>query len=184
MSILNELEELVRSAESTRAREQQMLDMFKLAGYEMDIEPDEEGKSCPKTLLELLKEALGNPPEDAGSWIRIADIPRFISEHLQVPGDLQAFNDSRLTSKPQNVAVVDDTPEPVLSGITEQSETTNGVWYVDPVGAKWKRESEDRWTLEGDDEDIGGYRFVDVTNMGPINKTSAGVSNNKRVARL
>lgn len=87
-----------------------MLKMFELAGYQMDLYPEDEEKNRPKTLIELLQEALGNPPEDPGKWIRIADIPRYIAEHLTVPEDLKAFNDA--ASKPvTGMAVEVDEPD-------------------------------------------------------------------------
>lgn len=97
---MNEVSELIEQAEAVKQREQEMLKMFELAGYEL-IEEYDDGKGRPKTLIELLQEALGNPPENPGQWIRIADIPRFITENLQVPEDLKAFNDAAPTKKPK-----------------------------------------------------------------------------------
>lgn len=147
-----------------------MLDMFKLAGYSLN-EECEDGKGRPKTVIELLKEALNNPPEDAAQWIRIDDIPRYIKEQLQ-PWDqdkLNSFNDAVLVKQP--------------TGINAEDART-GHAYVDQVGSVWYKEAANKWSLQ-DDDDKGGYLDIDANQFGPLNETAKSTdTEGRRITRL
>lgn len=193
MSILAELSELVSQAESVKLREQQMLDMFKLAGYDLTkrIGPDDglEDDTEPKTLIELLKEALGNPPTEAGRWIRISDIPEYIKQNLTVLDydELEEFNDedrSRSSDKLVNDVPALDIPLPPGYNKTKlvygsKQEVPIGSEAVDLVGNVWKHEDEDSWSLHGD-PDKASYYDVDVED-GQLRGVQRSVRNRTRV---
>ena len=177
MSILDELSSLVANAEQVKAREDQMLGMFELAGFDLDIPEDDDGKSRAKDLIELLKEALGNPPTEPGQWIRIQDIPRYIEENLQVPEDLEAFNMQTPQNKP-NVSEPEDDLPPVATVPRGYNRVGNEEYmtgaecpdkqdYYDTTGQVWHKITDERWTMQGDD-DLGGYRNVDADNFAPL----------------
>jgi hypothetical protein len=194
MSILDELSSLVANAEQVKAREDQMLGMFELAGYDLNSEPTMEQEEDnipgdPKDLIELLKEALGNPPTEPGQWIRIQDIPRYIEENLVVPEDLDAFNMQMPQNKPNVSEPVEDVP--AVAGVprgynrvgTEQymtgKECPDKQDYYDTTGQVWHKITDERWTMQGDD-DLGGYRNVDADNFAPLIPI-ASVRNRSRV---
>lgn len=193
MSILAELSELVSQAESVKLREQQMLDMFKLAGYDLNkrIGPDDglEDDTEPKTLIELLKEALGNPPTEAGRWIRISDIPEYIKQNLTVldSDELEEFNEqdrSRSSDEPVNDLPALDLPLPPGYNKTKlvygsKQEVPIGSEAVDLVGNVWKHEDEDSWSLHGD-PDKASYYDVDVED-GQLRGVQRSIRNRTRV---
>ncbi|QLF83372.1 hypothetical protein SEA_NICEHOUSE_151 [Rhodococcus phage NiceHouse] len=186
MSILDELQSLVADAEQQKQREKLMLNMFELAGYVLDNpaphNPDDntdyenelltdEDPECftpiPKTLIELLSEALGNPPTEPGSWIRIQDIPRYISENLVVPEreTLDKFNSSvpEQTTRQERPAVA--LPQGFRSTskqFNEAEDTEDQQWYIDDLDRIWQRIKNDAWTLRGEEDDPGGYLNIDV----------------------
>lgn len=190
MSILEELAELVSGAEATKKREESMIEMFRLAGYEIN-ETDDEGKGRPKDLIELLKEALGNPPTEPGKWIRISDIPRYIVENLNVPEDLDEFNDRSRASKELLIFNSDDEePSPLddenygkpivpkgYRAVGELLKNTDGAqrgdMFADIRGDVWIKENDTQWSLLGDD-DKGGYYEVDANNFPPLVKIAKG----------
>ena len=201
MSILAELSELVSQAESVKLREQQMLDMFKLAGYELEHKPEFESQAEandpdadyavgePKTLIELLKEALGNPPTEAGRWIRISDIPEYIKQNLTVldVDELEEFNEQdrhRSSDKLVNDVPALDLPLPPGYNKTKlvygsKQEVPIGSEAVDLVGNVWKHEDEDSWSLHGD-PDKASYYDVDVED-GQLRGVQRSVRNRTRV---
>lgn len=100
---MTNLAEMISNLENTcneyEKLHEEYLAMFKLSGYNLyTTEGDPEGKERPKTVKELLAEALKNPPSDDRKYIEISSIPRYISEYLIVPQreDLDRFNDRQI----------------------------------------------------------------------------------------
>lgn len=196
MSILDELQSLVANAEQVKAREDQMLGMFELAGFELEHpaphNPDdntdyenelltEDDPECfnsvPKTLIELLSEALGNPPTEPGSWIRIQDIPRYISENLVVPDRevLEAFNSSvqsQTTMQEPAIAALPAGWRALGPKINSPREAINGGYYACVLNRIWRKEDSDQWTFLEEPDDVGGYLDIDV--QGPLRAVAQG----------
>lgn len=190
MGLLDELTETIAKAEKVKAREDQMLEMFKLAGFDLNHDKvyDTEGEAFEadldknpepgeaKDLVELLKEALGNPPTEPGQWIRIKDIPRYISENLSVPEDLDAFNDGFSITQTNDSQDIETPRElkPLPKGLkytkaqyNTAQEVSRGKQVQDIRGDIWTKEDDDQWTLQGDD-DKGGYLDMDVEGFAPL----------------
>jgi len=197
MSILDELQSLVANAEQVKAREDQMLGMFELAGFDLenpgpadtvedwndltDIEMDEQNyedyEPVSKTLIELLSEALGNPPTEPGSWIRIQDIPRYISENLVVPDRevLDAFNSSvqsQTTMQEPAIAALPAGWRALGPKINSPREAINGGYYACVLNRIWRKEDSDQWTFLEEPDDVGGYLDIDV--QGPLRAVAQG----------
>lgn len=190
MSILDELSQLVSNAEQVKKTEEQMFGMFKLAGFELDrlagADDDLEQDTEPKTLIELLSEALGNPPTEPGAWIRIQDIPRYITENLIVPDreTLDTFNSSAAAQTARQ-----ERPELLLPKgfratgreIAGPEQAEADQWYACNLGRLYKNEGPNQWTLYGEEDDRGGYLDLDV--QGPltcIQQGSPGVPRRNR----
>lgn len=153
--ILAQIQELQQFYDDHYKERDQYLKMFELAGFDLYTEPDDDGKSRPKDVVELLQEALGNLPLDAGNWIRIADIPRYVTDHLIVP-DRQAldeFNGRRVSRSPV-VQVESPTDEIAFNDKGEAVDYTyTGVtWkgpqsvpvgsnFVDQIGVPWHKKA-------------------------------------------
>ena len=175
-------------------REEQMLGMFELAGYELN-KPDESAQvetttgleevtssGQPKDLIELLKEALGNPPTEPGQWIRVKDIPRFISENLNIPEELDDFN----SQTPETVTLDDglkgdfkNRKKVLPSGLkpgdkewTKAAEVPEGKMIQAADGTVWEKEADNSWTLYGD-TDKGGYYDIDAEQFGPMKEVKS-----------
>lgn len=119
MDLLSQIQDMQANYEKLAALDEKYRKMFELAGYSLYTEEDDDGKSRPKDTVELLEEALGNPPSDEPAcWIRISDIPRYIEDYLIVAKgvDLDEFNEEAKTSlAPRNhrpVAASYDGDEP------------------------------------------------------------------------
>lgn len=124
MDLLSQIQDMQANYEKLAALDEKYRKMFELAGYALYTEEDDDGKSRPKDTIELLEEALGNPPSDEPAcWIRISDIPRYIEDYLIVAKgvDLDEFNEEAKTSlaprrnrptiKPEDPAI-DEKPLP------------------------------------------------------------------------
>src|SRR6478752_9774115 len=100
-NILQQIGQMQEGYDKLNKLNDEYLKMFELAGFSLYTEEDEDGKSRPKEIKELLAEALGNPPsDDPACWIRISDIPRYVSDFLIVAKgvDLEDFNEEAKTS--------------------------------------------------------------------------------------
>lgn len=198
--IIQQITELQTFKNDHDKLEEQYLDMFELAGYQLNVEeyelPGSEGEmisSRPKTVLELLKEALDNPPTEPGRWIRISQIPKYINDYLIVPDreTLDVWNEApvpRTVSLPPlesgTIAEIDEEPERTVNDRGEldpdfkktgqqwvkAGKVPVGTTIVDAIGVMWHKKAPNTWfDVSGDPiAAMEPYEDRDLTPMGPL----------------
>lgn len=193
--IIQQITDLQKFKDEYADLEAKYLEMFKLSGYEMNIEhvaDDENSTSRPKTILELLQEALDNPPTEVGKWIRISDIPRYVSDYLIVPEreKLDEWNSKVHPGAimPATMADVPEEPKEPERTVNDKGELdpdfkkTGKVFtkagqvpskttIVDAIGVIWHKTAPNQWFEINDDDPIAAqepYWDQDITPMGPL----------------
>ena len=196
--ILKEIQELQEFRDNRDKVDADILAMFELSGYNLKLEEfnedDELINSRPKTIEELVRELLDNPPTEPQKWIRISDIPRYINDYLIVPEreKLDEWNSApRSATLPQlplesgTIAEIDEEPERTVNDrgeldpdfhytgkeYTKAGQVTPGQTIVDAVGIMWHKKAQNEWYEINDNDPIAAqepYEDRDLTPMGPL----------------
>jgi hypothetical protein len=199
--LLKQIQELQEFYDNQDKINKDILAMFDLAGYELNAEEYEleqlEGQmisSRPKTVEELVREVLDNPPTEPQKYIKISDIPRYINDYLIVPDreTLDEWNTAapRSATLPQlplesgTIAEIDEEPERTVNERGELDPDflkTGPEWVkagmvpvgttiVDAIGVMWHKKAPNTWfDVSGDPiAAMEPYEDRDLTPMGPL----------------
>ena len=198
--ILKEIQELQQFRDSKEKSDKDILAMFELAGYDLNAEEYEleqlEGEmisSRPKTVEELVREVLDNPPAEPQKYIKISDIPRYINDYLIVPDreTLDVWSEApapRTVSLPPLesgiIAEIDEEPERTVNDRGELDPdfkktgrewvkagmVPTGTTIVDAIGVMWHKKAPNTWfDVSGDPiAAMEPYEDRDLTPMGPL----------------
>lgn len=197
--ILKEIQELQQFRDSKEKSDKDILAMFELAGYDLNAEEYEleqlEGEmisSRPKTVEELVREVLDNPPTEPQKYIKISDIPRYINDYLIVPDreTLETWRGAKVhpgAIMPATMADVPVEPEEPERTVNDRGELdpdfkkTGREWVkagkvpigttiVDAIGVMWHKKAPNTWfDVSGDPiAAMEPYEDRDLTPMGPL----------------
>lgn len=197
--ILKEIQELQQFRDSKEKSDKDILAMFELAGYDLNAEEYEleqlEGEmisSRPKTVEELVREVLDNPPTEPQKYIKISDIPRYINDYLIVPDreTLDEWNTAKvhpgaiMPATMADIPVEPDEPERTVNDRGEldpdflktgrewvkAGKVPVGTTIVDAIGVMWHKKAPNTW-LDVSGDPIAAmepYEDRDLTPMGPL----------------
>lgn len=174
VDILSEVASMAAALKEYQRLDQAYLELFKLAGYDIDLEFEEENgtiKGRPKTVEELIRELLQDPPAEPAKYIRICDIPAYITKYLRVPAqdELDNFN-TPVERQYHNMTYL----EPVISAkydLTGEewdlaSSIPNGVPVIDSRGLEYARVEGNKWgCLSTFDPARPDYETTEEVNM-------------------
>lgn len=192
--ILQEIKELKEFFDNQDKIDTDILAMFELSGYELNHEEfDEDGElinSRAKTVEELVRELLNDPPKEPQKWIKISDIPRYINDYLIVP-EREKLDEWNSKVHPGAFAPVALTPEEPKEPertvndkgeldpdfkktgevFTKAGQVPSNTTIVDAIGVIWHKKAPNQWFEINDDDPIAAqepYWDQDITPMGPL----------------
>lgn len=197
--LLKQIQELQEFYDNQDQIDKDILAMFDLAGYEMNVEvyelDDPEGQmisSRPKTVEELVRELLDNPPTEPQKYIKISDIPRYINDFLIVPEreTIDVWSESStqpVYSTTLDKAVPDEPEEPERTVndkgeldpdfkktgkvFTKAGQVASGTTIVDAIGVIWHKKAANQWFEINDNDPVAAqepFEDRDLTPMGPL----------------
>lgn len=194
--ILQEIKELKEFFDNQDKIDTDILAMFELSGYELNHEEfDEDGElinSRAKTVEELVRELLNDPPKEPQKWIKISDIPRYINDYLIVPDreTLDEWNTAKvhpgaiMPATMADIPVEPDEPERTVNDRGEldpdflktgrewvkAGKVPVGTTIVDAIGVMWHKKAPNTWfDVSGDPiAAMEPYEDRDLTPMGPL----------------
>ncbi len=192
--ILQEIKELKEFYDNQDKINSDILAMFELSGYDLKREEfDDDGElidSRPKTVEELVREVLDNPPLEPQKWIKISDIPRYINDYLIVP-EREKLDEWSSKVSPGAIAPVALTPEEPKEPertvndkgeldpdfkktgkvFTKAGQVPSKTTIVDAIGVIWHKKAPNQWFEINDNDPIAAqepYWDQDITPMGPL----------------
>lgn len=175
VDLIQQIKDLQEYYDTNERLKQRLMRQFELAGYSLEHRGEgDEPLVRPKELEELVEEVLKNPPAEPQKYIRISDIPAYISEYLVVlpHDDLERFNNGNRTEHHSVAAdVVEEEPEPTMDdkGNVDEYEKTGVVWadpsripakktFVDSTGTLWLKVANNKFAnVQAFDEDAPNY---------------------------
>lgn len=195
--ILQEIKELKEFFDNQDKIDTDILAMFELSGYELNHEEfDEDGElinSRAKTVEELVRELLNDPPKEPQKWIKISDIPRYINDYLIVPDreTLDTWNATParggsfpLPLESGTITEIEEEPQRTVNDRGEldpdflktgqqwvkAGKVPTGTTIVDAIGVMWHKKAPNTWfDVSGDPiAAMEPYEDRDLTPMGPL----------------